>query len=68
VRHEDLRPALERALAAGKPACVNVLTDPAVISPVTIAMVGGAAQADAPSGAAGETVIPYYDNLDETKG
>jgi thiamine pyrophosphate-dependent acetolactate synthase large subunit-like protein len=60
-RPDELRPALERAFAAGKPACVNVCTDPAVISPVTIAMVG-AAKAEAPS-AAGETVIPYYDNL-----
>ena len=29
-RPEDIRPALERAFASGKPACVNVLTDPAV--------------------------------------
>jgi acetolactate synthase-1/2/3 large subunit len=32
-RPDDLRPALERAFAAGKPACVNVLTDPAVVYP-----------------------------------
>ena len=30
---EDLRPALERAFESGKPACVNVLTDPAVVYP-----------------------------------
>src|SRR5204863_8909876 len=29
----ELRPALERALAAGKPALVNVLTDPSVSYP-----------------------------------
>jgi acetolactate synthase-1/2/3 large subunit len=29
----ELRPALERALGAGKPALVNVLTDPAVAYP-----------------------------------
>lgn len=29
-RPEDIRPAIERALASGKPACVNVLTDPKV--------------------------------------
>jgi acetolactate synthase I/II/III large subunit len=29
----ELRPALERALSAGKPALVNVLTDPAVAYP-----------------------------------
>ena len=32
-RPEELRPALERAFAAGKPALVNVLTDPAVAYP-----------------------------------
>lgn len=32
-RPEDLRPALERAFASGKPACVNVLTDPSVVYP-----------------------------------
>jgi acetolactate synthase-1/2/3 large subunit len=32
-RPEELRPALERALAAGMPALVNVLTDPAVAYP-----------------------------------
>lgn len=30
-RPEQLRPALERAFASGKPACVNVLTDPNVV-------------------------------------
>jgi acetolactate synthase-1/2/3 large subunit len=29
----DLRPALERAFESGKPAVVNVLTDPAVVYP-----------------------------------
>ncbi len=32
-RPADVRPALERAFAAGKPALVNVLTDPAVAYP-----------------------------------
>ena len=32
-RPADLRPALERAFAAGRPALVNVLTDPAVVYP-----------------------------------
>jgi acetolactate synthase I/II/III large subunit len=30
---DELRPALERAFAAGKPALVNVLTDPSVVYP-----------------------------------
>jgi acetolactate synthase-1/2/3 large subunit len=32
-RPEELRPALERALQSGKPALVNVLTDPAIAYP-----------------------------------
>ena len=32
-RPEELKPALERAFASGKPAFVNVLTDPAVVYP-----------------------------------
>jgi acetolactate synthase I/II/III large subunit len=32
-RPDDLRPALERAFASGKPALVNVLTDPSVAYP-----------------------------------
>jgi acetolactate synthase-1/2/3 large subunit len=32
-RPEELRPALERAFASGKPALVNVLTDPSVVYP-----------------------------------
>ena len=28
---EEIRPAIERAFASGKPACVNVLTDPSVV-------------------------------------
>jgi acetolactate synthase I/II/III large subunit len=35
-RDEDIIPAIERALASGKPACVNVLTDPTVTSPSTL--------------------------------
>ncbi|MEW6274975.1 MAG: thiamine pyrophosphate-binding protein [Bacillota bacterium] len=30
TRPEEIGPALERALASGKPACVNVLTDPGI--------------------------------------
>jgi acetolactate synthase I/II/III large subunit len=33
---KDIRPALERARASGKPACVNVMVDPDVYSPTTI--------------------------------
>jgi acetolactate synthase-1/2/3 large subunit len=33
TKPEDMRPALERAFASGKPALVNVLTDPTVVYP-----------------------------------
>jgi len=33
TKPEELKPALERAFASGKPALVNVLTDPAVVYP-----------------------------------
>ncbi|HVN87976.1 MAG TPA: thiamine pyrophosphate-binding protein [Candidatus Binatia bacterium] len=62
-RPEELRPALQRAFAAGKPACVNVMTDPKVIAPITIAMVGAAKPAERNAGS-DSVQIPYYDNLE----
>ncbi len=32
---DEIVPALERAVASGKPACINVITDPTVTSPAT---------------------------------
>jgi acetolactate synthase-1/2/3 large subunit len=65
-RPDDLRPALERAFTSGKPACVNVMTDPKVIAPITIAMVGAAKSAEPKEGAKDDKVqIPYYEDLDE---
>ncbi len=63
-RPEDLAPALQRALAAGKPACVNVMTDPSVIAPITIAMVGAAKSGEGESEKEG-IQIPYYADLDQ---
>jgi len=40
---DELVPALQRALASGRPACLNVMTDPSVIAPITQVMVGQAA-------------------------
>jgi thiamine pyrophosphate-dependent acetolactate synthase large subunit-like protein len=62
----DLAPALERALAAGKPACVNVMTDPKVIAPITIAMVGAAKAAEPTIGGERDKVpLPYYEDLEQ---
>jgi len=35
TKAEEIIPALERAISSGKPACVNVMTDPTVTSPAT---------------------------------
>jgi acetolactate synthase-1/2/3 large subunit len=66
VEHpRDLAPALRRAFESGRPACVNVMTDPSVIAPVTLAMYG-AFQASGDVArkareATGETpTMPYY--------
>ncbi len=66
-RPEDLGPALHRAFNAGRPACVNVMTDPAVISPITIAMVGALKPADQTTaeGKPGRIQMPYYDDLEQ---
>jgi acetolactate synthase-1/2/3 large subunit len=37
-RPEEIRPALEAAFASGKTACINVMVDPTVISPGSVAL------------------------------
>lgn len=55
-RYEDIAPAIEEAFASGKPCCLNVITDPAIMHPRTKMMVGdGAGEDDVP--------IPYYANI-----
>jgi acetolactate synthase-1/2/3 large subunit len=41
TKDDQIIPALKRALDSGKPACVNVLTDPTVTSPGTLLLVDG---------------------------
>ncbi|MEW5736800.1 MAG: thiamine pyrophosphate-binding protein [Thermodesulfobacteriota bacterium] len=36
TKDDEIVPALKRAVASGKPACVNVVTDPNVTSPATV--------------------------------
>jgi len=60
TRHAQIAPAVRRAQAAGRPACLNIMTDPDVVHPVTPMMVG---KVDAP----GETAIPYYENIPDRK-
>ena len=53
---EDLCAAMERSLASGKPAVINVATSAEIVHPVTTAMVGDTVSED-------EIVVPYYQNL-----
>lgn len=48
-----IRPALERAFASGKPACLNVMTDPSQPHMTSIAMA-------MPNAGSGEVDLPYY--------
>ena len=70
VEPADLVPALERSFASHRPSCVNVMTDPAVIAPVTLAMVGSGGSSSKRSKEKKESSskegipLPYYDDLD----
>jgi len=44
TKDEEIIPALKRAMDSGKPACINVLTDPKVTSPATILFYQGFAE------------------------
>lgn len=57
TRFTDLRPALERAFESGRPACVEVMTDPDVVSPGLVAMLGDT------DPAIPQIVVPYYANI-----
>ena len=63
----DLPGALERAFASGKPACINVMTDPSVIAPVTRSMIGTPRKDRPPSAETkpkdASIQIPYYEDL-----
>jgi len=59
-RPDELVPALQRALASGRPACVNVMTDPSVIAPITQIMVSQAA----PKPDDDKVRMPYYGERD----
>ncbi len=55
-RYDEIAPAIQRARNSGLPACINLITDPDVVHPVTPAMVGDPDAAD-------EIAIPYYQNI-----
>ncbi len=59
-RPSQVGPAIERAFASGRVACVNVAIDPEVVAPVTLAMMGMAPGPQRQAGGGEETVLPYY--------
>jgi acetolactate synthase-1/2/3 large subunit len=56
-RLEDLPGAMTRALASGRPACLNVMVDGDAVLPATLGLLGGAGKAE------DEIIIPYYENI-----
>ncbi|UPW08413.1 thiamine pyrophosphate-binding protein [Gordonia terrae] len=57
VKHlDDLAPAVEKALGADVPACINAEIEPGVVHPITTMMLGDVTSTD-------EIVVPYYENL-----
>jgi hypothetical protein len=60
--YDAIAPAMARALASGRPAFVEIMTDAAAIHPITLSMLG-----KVPEGA-GEVQIPYYENVPSPAG
>jgi len=55
--YEEIAPAMERALASGRPAFVEIMTDADVVAPITLSMLGKVSEE------AKEVQIPYYENV-----
>jgi len=65
IRLEEIAPAVQAALASGRPACINVRIDGAIINPVTMSMIGLPAPRDpARPAETDKVVMPYYENVD----
>jgi acetolactate synthase I/II/III large subunit len=52
----EVAPAVQRAFASGRPACINVAVAASVVHPMTTAMLGNLESDD-------EIVVPYYENI-----
>jgi acetolactate synthase-1/2/3 large subunit len=53
----EIEPAIARAYASGKPACIEIMIDPDVVHPVTNAALGTISDEKR------EIMIPYYENI-----
>lgn len=54
---EAIAPAVARALASGKPACLELMVDASIVQPGTTAMLGAVQDETR------EIMIPYYENI-----
>jgi acetolactate synthase-1/2/3 large subunit len=54
-RYEDIGPAIDRAVASGLPSCINIITDPDVMHPISFGMTGSDPKK-------GKISMPYYQN------
>jgi len=64
-RAEDIAPAMKRALGSGRVSCVNIVTDPDVIEPGTLALYSAGSARPRKTEATEEkpaegTTLPYY--------
>jgi len=55
-RFEQIAPAVKRAQATRRPACINLIVDAEVVNPAIAAMVGDPSVPD-------QIMIPYYENI-----
>ncbi len=62
---EDIRATVEAALASGKPACINVITDLEAVYGDTGTGSSEEAETGRPSSYEDEVEMPYYENLKE---
>lgn len=58
TQHSEIAPAMRRALAAGRPALIEIMTDAEIVHPVTVSMLGQVAEGSA------DVMIPYYENIE----
>lgn len=55
--YAEIEPAIARAYASGKPSCIEIMIDPDVVHPVTVAALGTISDEKR------EIMIPYYENI-----
>ena len=48
---------MQRALSSGKPALLEIMTDPAIVHPLTVSMLGEVEEGSS------EIMVPYYENI-----